>query len=200
VHAKLPRGFALASPVTCAATYLHLLAGNLTLPQTVASTLRDKYGDKMSRLAQRDDVALATMEDVLGYACPKFVAVSHAVTDDATGQAMFKQQLSVFLHEMKQQLNVASLRAYLKLYTSISTAKLQKFLPDEPIAQQLQCVKHKTRTAKGGLVGDVGFGVSGDEVKVVLANTRDTSHYGEFFVNHITMLEELVHDVAQDEE
>lgn len=66
-----------------------LLAVSLSLcPQVklveenVNSQLREKYGEKMSRMQRWDDESLSHFDELFSYACPKFITPSAPKYDE----------------------------------------------------------------------------------------------------------------------
>jgi len=121
-----------------------LLALSLSLcPQTklvdesVNSQLRDKYGEKMMRMLRSDDEAFGIYDELFSYACPKFITPSAPPTFEEPlvnyNQDAYRLQLKMFLYEVKQQQLLSGVRTFLKVYSSISLAKLANYMEvDEP--------------------------------------------------------------------
>ncbi|XP_010445193.1 PREDICTED: eukaryotic translation initiation factor 3 subunit L-like [Camelina sativa] len=115
-----------------------LLAVCLSLyPQTklvddfVNSQLREKYGEKMMRMQRYDDEAFGIYDELFSYACPKFITPSAPSFDEPLvnyNQDAYKLQLKMFLYEVMQQQLLSEVRTFLKVYSSISLAKLAKYM------------------------------------------------------------------------
>ncbi|UYV80963.1 EIF3L [Cordylochernes scorpioides] len=123
----------------------HLLAICLSLyPQRIDESvllqLRDKMGDKMLRMQQRN---MDEFVSCFTFACPKFLSpvypcsgqdgehpdpkMATARLESVLLQGPFNQQLKVFKDEVAQQLALPTIRSYLKLYTTMPIAKLETF-------------------------------------------------------------------------
>lgn len=96
---------------------------------------------------------MADITELFTHSCPKFVSAAPASDDSAAHSpewAPYTLQLKLFTAEVAQQVKESQLptiRSYLKLYTTISTAKLASFLevPEPTLRTYLLCFKHKTR-------------------------------------------------------
>lgn len=132
---------------------------NESIEETIMNELKDKYGDQIIRM-QRGD--LASYQAVFQSCSPKFItsAVPKYDTDasDATdkdGAAVtaspsdeqYALQVKLFQNEIKQRTNIHDIYSYLKLFTTISTAKLAQFLncDEDTVHSYLLKLKHKTR-------------------------------------------------------
>src|SRR5690606_39101069 len=89
--------------------------------------LRDKHSDHLSRLRKGDTAAF---EELFASACPKFVLPVNPPLDSTANLHLepLKFQQASFLKEVRQQARIPNIRSYLKLYSSIDTAKLASFL------------------------------------------------------------------------
>jgi translation initiation factor 3 subunit L len=177
------------------------------IDENVHTALREKYTEKMYRMQKSDD-AEACFEELFITSCPKFVNVTVPDYDDPTAvPEAYRHQLKVFLAEVKQQMLLPTIRSYLKLYTTISIAKLAQFLEMEPdvLKTHLLCLKHKSRqvTCSGGdpLAGrainasETDFYLDNDMVTV--SDTKVARRYGEYFIRHITKFEEIIKDLER---
>ncbi|VEL32319.1 unnamed protein product [Protopolystoma xenopodis] len=105
------------------------------LDQAIDQILKDKFAETLAKLQRMDlDEFVSSFE--LG--CPKFISPetpsyvpSSGITSDAQHPLSLephRQQVELFKAEIAQQLNMPRLRSYLKLYTTLPTAKLSSFL------------------------------------------------------------------------
>ncbi|KFM78528.1 Eukaryotic translation initiation factor 3 subunit L, partial [Stegodyphus mimosarum] len=175
------------------------------IDESVLSTLKENYGDKLLRM-QRGD--LAEFEACFSFACPKFVSPvppnleNTSIENPANShKEPFVAQLKVFMDEIKQQLMLPTIRSYLKLYTTMPIAKLSTFLDmKEGVVNYLLCFKHKMKNMvwiKGtsGLEGEfqsgseVDFYIDKDMIHI--ADTKVASRYGDFFIRQIHKFDEL---------
>jgi len=126
-----------------------LLALCLALhPQHVDESLmvivRDKAGERLARMRVGE---IAAYEDTFGYTSPKFISPAPPVWDAGgdMSAAALSQQSSIFLRDVRQQLQLPELRSYLKLYTTIGLDKLARFMnaDESALRAHLLGLKHK---------------------------------------------------------
>jgi translation initiation factor 3 subunit L len=180
---------------------------------TISTLLRDKYADKMQRMS-RGAGEKGTYDEVFTYACPKFVlpaspaAPSYEQLTDFNRDA-YQQQLTVFMREVDEQLQMPTIRSYLKLYQSIGMEKLARFRDMElnSFRLQLLALKHKTyqcKTArdhtpltegKREAASDVHFFVANDMVHI--DESRAEQRFGDYFITHVHKFEEVITDVGK---
>ncbi|RWS10460.1 eukaryotic translation initiation factor 3 subunit L-like isoform X1 [Dinothrombium tinctorium] len=173
--------------------------------ESVSSVLHEKYGDSMNKMQRLD---IAEFENAFRYACPKFlspVAVIFENDQNLAGRLdPWKQQLQVFMDEVHQQKNIIEIRSFLKLYTTISVAKLADFMKmdEKTLKVHLLAYKHKMQNmvwteekGKSGLEGeflsgsDVDFYI--DKNMIHVADTKVARRYGDYFLRQIHKFEEL---------
>lgn len=73
--------------------------------------------------ARRDQEAI---DELFQYGCPKFVspvAPDYDVPDPEEQHAPYRMQLKMFRREVQQQSMLATIRSYLKLYSSLSIVR-----------------------------------------------------------------------------
>jgi translation initiation factor 3 subunit L len=194
----------------------YLLAMTLSLcPQrhgideVVVTSLRDRLGDKMARLAQGEIEAYSEM---FKYACPKFISMSTSFSSDTSTPTSVMEALelqrNVFLNEVKQQVVLPTIRSYLSLYSTITVGKLATFMetdnhniPENMFRMYLLRLKHKTRQLvwTGGRpsegerlsVSDIAFYIDKDMVyvqnSVNVASQQQRSH-AQYFIDQIRYL------------
>ncbi|KAL1212675.1 hypothetical protein V5N11_021234 [Cardamine amara subsp. amara] len=186
-----------------------LLAVSLSLcPQTklvdesVNTQLREKYGDKMMRMQRYDDEAFGIYDELFSYACPKFITPSAPSFEEPLvnyNQDAYRLQLKMFLYEVKQQQLLSGVRTFLKVYSSISLAKLANYMEvDEPTLRTiLLTYKHKTHSldSEGRIISnaDIDFYIKNDMIYVV--ESKPAKHYGDFFLRQIAKLEGVINDM-----
>uniref|UniRef100_A0A7S0N753 Eukaryotic translation initiation factor 3 subunit L n=1 Tax=Cryptomonas curvata TaxID=233186 RepID=A0A7S0N753_9CRYP len=180
-----------------------------SVEDSVLQYLQDKYADQLARLSKGEE---AMFEEFFAYAAPK--AVYPAIPDYAdaprdVAQTLVQQQ-AVLLAEVRQQQRLPLIRSYLKLYTTISTAKLASFAQlDEPtLRAHLMCLKHKTH----GLV-KIGSAVQGPPLAgqaasssnvdfvlekgvVHVADNRAPPTFALYFIKHIHKLQAQVNELT----
>jgi len=178
------------------------------LDESVSQALREKYTDKMAKMATGD---MQLYDELFSYACPKFITPCPPSFEDPTvnyNQEAFRLQLKCFLTEVKQQTILPTLRSFLKLYTTTSISKLASFLElDEyTLRATLLTLKQRARqptTAPGRKVldfewvsaVDIDFYIDGDMIHVV--DNKVQRQYGDYFASHILKCERLAHDLGK---
>lgn len=194
----------------------HLLAICLVLhPQcideSIQQVLREKnYNDNMYKMQCGD---LEVFKYFFVFACPKFVSPCPPleVTDDYVKEPL-EHQTQVFLEEVKQQLELPTIRSYLKLYTTLPLSKLASFMDKNErngerdhdravskLSTQLLCFKHKMNnvvcTKGSGLEGKFQSGSELDfyidNNMIHIADTKVSHRYGDFFIRKILKFEDL---------
>ena len=111
----------------------------------VMEVIQSKLGDKFRRL-NNGDVQL--FEEMFENSCPKFISPSVAEHGAAGGASeAWKAQVTIFMTEIQQQVDLFKLRSYLKLYSSIELEKMASFndISQEELIEQLVASKHKSR-------------------------------------------------------
>jgi len=168
-------------------------------------TLREKFADRMSRM-QSNNVDLSAYEELFSFACPKFVSPSPPNYDDPPAtynpQEAYRLQLRLFLNEVQQQKQLPTIRAFLKLYTTIGIPKLAALLETDEATfrEHLQCLKHKTHllswssgeplSGQRASSSDIDFYVDADMAHV--ADFSTTRKHSEYFIKQINKLEEII--------
>lgn len=138
------------------------------IDESISSVLQEKYGDSSSKM-QRGEIE--EFETAFRFACPKFLSpVAHIFEAEQgpAGQARqepWRQQLQVFIDEVKEQIPILVIRSYLKLYTTMPIQKLATFLEmdESALRMQLLAYKHKMQnvvwtTGNSGLEGEFQSG------------------------------------------
>ncbi|XP_073308744.1 uncharacterized protein [Primulina huaijiensis] len=170
--------------------------------ETVNTQLREKYGEKMSRMQRFDDEGFALYDELFSYACPKFITPSAPSYEDPLvnyNQDAYRLQLKLFLYEVKQQHLLSGVRTFLKIYSTISLGKLATYMDiDEPTLRTILITyKHKTHSVDSdGKVlsnADVDFYIDDDTVHVV--EFKPAKRYGDYFMRQIVKLEGLMNDI-----
>lgn len=114
----------------------------------------------------------------------------------------------MFMEEVDQQVQLPTIRSYLKLYTTLPLEKLASFMDQKKnderqmanLLVQLLCFKHKMKNVvwtKGGS-GLEGKFQSGSELDfyidsdmIHIADTMVSHRYGDFFIRKINKFDEL---------
>lgn len=175
----------------------------MRIDESVHSHLREKYQDKMNKM-QRGD--MSEFEASFAFACPKFlspVPPNYELDNTAKSKEPFALQMNVFKDEVSQQIQVPTIRSYLKLYTTLPIAKLAAFMDmsEDELCTQLMCFKHKMKNlvwTKGtsGLDGEfqsaseVDFYIDKDMIHI--ADTKVARRYGDFFIRQFHKFDEIM--------
>ena len=198
----------------------HLLAICLVLhPQcideSIQQVLREKnYNDNMYKMQCGD---LEVFRNFFMFACPKFVSPCPPAFEAQGGDDFVKEalehQAQIFMDEVKQQLELPTIRSYLKLYTTLPLTKLASFMYKNDsngerdhersvskLSTQLLCFKHKMNNVvwTKGTSGLEGKFQSGSELDfyidrdmIHIADTKVSHRYGDFFIRKILKFEDL---------
>eukprot|EP00761_Pharyngomonas_kirbyi_P013655 gb/GECH01013684.1/.p1 GENE.gb/GECH01013684.1/~~gb/GECH01013684.1/.p1 ORF type:complete len:495 (+),score=95.01 gb/GECH01013684.1/:1-1485(+) len=179
------------------------------LDESVLSNLKDKFRERYAKMQRQDE---NTYEEVFSFSCPKFI-IAHVPTYDGSNelgsQEPLNQQRSIFMEEVQQQLKVATLRSFLKLYSSISLKKLAGLMgsTSEETRQLLMLLKHKshqlTTESLGSLSGnwtsssEVAFYLEDDVVHLTNVQ-RYEKNYAHYFLRQISRLEFGISELKQN--
>lgn len=194
----------------------HLLAICLVLhPQcideSIQQVLREKnYNDNMYKMQCGD---MEVFKYFFVFACPKFVSPCPPLdSQDDYVKEPLEHQTQVFMDEVKQQLELPTIRSYLKLYTTLPLSKLASFMDKNErngdrdhdravskLSTQLLCFKHKMNnvvcTKGSGLEGKFQSGSELDfyidNNMIHIADTKVSHRYGDFFIRKILKFEDL---------
>lgn len=175
------------------------------IDEQVVQHIKDKHSlyEKQQRLNSGDE---ATFEDVFTYSCPKFVSPSMPTEAVETFQPNEPQQrqLKGFLAEVQRQSRFQDIRAYMRLYKTMSVEKLAKFLDMEeaPLLSMLLCYQSKTRQLVRGehqapLDGtrvncsDLQFSIDGNMMHME-EDVPKPNLYADTFLKHIVKLQEQI--------
>lgn len=180
----------------------------MRIDESVHSHLREKYADKQLRMQKGD---LQEFEQCFSFACPKFlspVPPNYDLMVENFHKEPYKLQLRVFLEEVGQQIQIPTIRSYLKLYTTLPVSKLAIFMDEseERLMTQLMCFKHKMKNlvwTKGTSclegefqsASEVDFYV--DRNMIHVADTKVARRYGDFFIRQIHKFEEITRNLQQ---
>ncbi|KAJ3694538.1 hypothetical protein LUZ60_010018 [Juncus effusus] len=178
---------------------LSLCPQHKLLDENVASQLKEKYSDKMGKMGRYDEEGYGVYDELFSYACPKFIQPSPPVLDEPLtnyNQDAYRLQLKLFLYEVKQQQLLSGVRSFLKIYSTITIAKLAQFLEvdESTLRSILMTYKHKMHSVDtdGKIVSnaDVDFYIDDDIVHVVEA--KPVKRHGDYFLRQILKLEEMI--------
>ena len=185
----------------------------------VNAVIREKHADKILRMQRHDE---ACFEELFAYACPKFVTAipppmpAEVGMPGSTGlnssQDAFRFQMKLFMTEIRQSIQIPTLRSFLSLYTTMGLKKLASFLEipnEEDLSTLLLCYKHKTFNKKwtpdSELIegefrvnSDTDFKVvaEGADAMLHITECKPGRRHGDFFVRQINKFEEIIEGVA----
>jgi translation initiation factor 3 subunit L len=94
------------------------------LDEAVATSLRDKYGEKMRAMASGSE---ATYEELFAYACPKFASAAPPDWADPganTNAAAYRAQLAAFMAVVQERRHLPAIKQFLNLYSVSHTPKI----------------------------------------------------------------------------
>lgn len=169
--------------------------------ESMMSMVREKAGERLSRMRQGE---IQAFEDLFVHASPKFISPAPPDYEAATDTNMEapRLQAKLFMEEVKSQLILPEVRSYLKLYTTIEIGKLAALMDvdERTFRSHLHALKHKSWTLTGSFSvapldgtfstsSDVGFYIEGDVVHI--SDTKQSSRYGEYFIENIKKLDDL---------
>jgi translation initiation factor 3 subunit L len=171
------------------------------LDESINKEIRDRFPEKHARLQRGEETCF---EEQFIYACPKFVSAALPENDDGTFKynEAHQRQLHLFLQDVRQQHLLPRISSYMKLYTSLQTAKLAQLcdMDEEGLRDQLMCVMNKTRQQvrqKGRpldgereLCSEVEFYLDGDMVHINAQKT-ELAH-SDIFIEQIQKFQDLI--------
>lgn len=184
------------------------------IDESINAALQQKLGDSMAKM-QRGEVA--EFENLFTYGCPKFLSPIATIYEiDTLASSGFKdkfeiskQQLNVFMEEIRQQLPILNIRNYLKLYTTMPISKLASFLDIEEKELKLLLLAYKQKmnnlicadsSGKPGLSGkfvsssDIDFYI--DQGMIHVADTKVERKFGDYFIRQINSFEDMFQFVS----
>ena len=177
---------------------------------SVLRTIREKHGSVLSKMdlvdtktsssSNSNNDAATTQGYMELFQCPKFITVSE-------DNNMYAVQMKQFANQMAPQVHCRKLRSFLKLYTSIATAKLAAFhdMPESDFLALLVAYKHRmlqweaptAEALPGGPAVqksalDIHYYVVGDNVRVDEATKQ--RRFEKYFAQQIAQNTELLAD------
>ncbi|TPX77480.1 hypothetical protein CcCBS67573_g01269 [Chytriomyces confervae] len=199
--------------------------------ENVHTILREKYAEHLNKMQKEyvllhslcrsnddmssylslhsGDESIPVFEELFLFACPKFISPAgssssstETTTTGASLPAQTLQQLKPFLTEVRQHHLIATIRSYLKLYTSLKVDKLASFVgkTSEELRTELLVYKHKTRQRRweAGSVfegeyaspWDLDFYIKQD--MIFISESKVERRIGEWFVRQISKFEDTI--------
>lgn len=173
------------------------------LEDNIQATLKEKFGDEMTRLHNGDMQKI--LEDLFCFGAPKFVSPSNPM----------EFHFNNFYEAAKMQLRICNLRGYLVLYKSISLDKLSKFVhqPLEDVKKLLVLFKRQILSTfnidaieysqidedlllsqKYSHYINVGFDFYMKDMIIYIVENRAPKRYHDYFTRHVQKLNALLHE------
>eukprot|EP01134_Creolimax_fragrantissima_P006716 CFRG6716T1 len=165
--------------------------------------LKEKFGDKMQRI-QRGEESTEGFKELFTFCSPKFVSpVGPPADGNVQDYALAAQakQIKLFLADVAQQVDVPTIRSYLKLYTTMPISKLATFIQtdEETFRTYLFLYKHKLSSVcwtDGSALN--GERTSGSEVDFYLdndmihiADTKVERRFGQYYLRQVSKLADI---------
>jgi len=176
--------------------------------ESIRAKIKEKFGSDYSRMQEWDQTAF---EETFSSCCPKFISIN------GDPQLALRHQLQLFMIEVHQQRLIPTIRSYLKLYSSISIAKLAQFVAEkfpkdirddpaqleETCRMMLLCAKHKTNSLSwtegspisGSLTSETEFYIKDEILHVV--DSRPPRKFEDYYIQTRKKLEEAVRKTTQ---
>ncbi|KAI8377870.1 RNA polymerase I-associated factor PAF67-domain-containing protein [Radiomyces spectabilis] len=171
------------------------------LDENIHSQLREKHGEQLFKMQKGED-NLAIFEELFQYACPKFISAVGINPNNANGVDPHQNMIKIFMNDIQTQINLPTLRSFMKLYTTMGIDKLAKFLEmdADELKMQLLVFKQKSRQYKwveGELLdgvymptSDLDFCLKQDVVHI--AESKVGRRYADWFLRNINRCEDIV--------
>ncbi|GAA98241.1 uncharacterized protein L969DRAFT_93152 [Mixia osmundae IAM 14324] len=176
------------------------------LEERIRSDVHDKYGEQSARMLRGGSESLEVFEELWLRGSPKYLSPVAPPYEDMSRMPDYvnsiaatdptQHHLSLFLADVKALLVVPDLRSFLKLYTSLGTAKLANLTgkTEDEVLSELAVTKGAFKTLKwhdgigeGGLLdgeeevaGDIGFGI--DDSVVTIVESKKARAYADYFL------------------
>lgn len=149
----------------------------------IAQSLQEKYADQIARLTKGEE---SMFEEFFGYAGVKSIYPGVPNYHDMPTkeiQQTLGQHWMVLQMELRQQQKLPLIRSYLKLYKTISTAKLASFagLPETTLRAHIMCLKHKSLT-------NANIDCYVEKGLLNIEDTRVAPSFAPYFIKHLAKL------------
>jgi translation initiation factor 3 subunit L len=176
----------------------------------VMELVQSKLGDKFRRL-NNGEVDL--FEEMFEASCPKYISPSVGENGSvASAQEAWNAQVSIFVTEIRQQVNLCKLRSYLRLYSAIELEKMAGFndITTDELIEKLLASKHKSREVIHGTcssdvnpssspqsvsVADVNYYIENGNLVIVEDRKNNRITTEKFFVAGIRKNAEITTDI-----
>ena len=171
------------------------------IDEGISTAMKERYGEQYSKMVRGGEEALPAFVEMYNHGSPRFISPNAppyelesdaALSEHAALPDMSSHQQSIFVEAIKPRLVVPNLRSFLRLYTTLGTDKLAKFLGvDEQRCLELltiaQASTRSTTWVEGSLLGGADVNVSDvnfvvEDGLVTVNETKPTRRYAEFFL------------------
>lgn len=175
--------------------------------ESIASAMRDKYGEQYGKMVRGGEPSLAAYEELFTYASPKYLSLSSPPYDQpdllpkytpasSPSENPSAHHLSLFLADIKSQLAAPTLRSFLRLYTTLGADKLAGLMgqDEEEVVESLMVLKGAMKSVRrtegeGGLLE--GREVLLGDLDFALDNVRVLPHFCDVVIEPVADAEEL---------
>ncbi|KAG5178745.1 eukaryotic translation initiation factor 3 subunit L eukaryotic translation initiation factor eIF3 s [Tribonema minus] len=196
----------------CLLAIASFLAPGPAADETILQTAQDSHRDRLLRMADGGDNAENAVRDLFQMGCPKFIVASvpdYSVVQNTSG-ACIQQQVQLFCHEMSQQLAFPKVRSYLKLYATISIAKMARFngMSEADYLATLVSMKHKLTQLEWGMNSETSpltgklalaleFNYFVEDDTIVIDEQAQEKRYEKYFIAQISKCNDIVSQVSR---
>ncbi|KAG7395976.1 Eukaryotic translation initiation factor 3 subunit L [Phytophthora boehmeriae] len=158
----------------------------------IHSLIREKYGDKQSKLQKGD---ISALSELFSFSAPKFILPAVAVDGEAAVNKSLEasqRQQKAFNDMVSRQQHIPAVRSYVKLYRSIDLEKLAAFRGVDVELARAELMSLKVHGSR--LQTDVHFYLNNN--LVLIDEETSNQRTGEFFINHIHKFARIVDECA----
>lgn len=158
----------------------------------IHSLIREKYGDKQSKLLKGD---ISALTELFGFSCPKFILPAVAVEGEVPVNRSIEasqRQHKAFSDLVTRQHHIPAVRSYIKLYRSIDLEKLAAFRGVDVELARAELMALKVSGSRLKL--DVHFFLNNN--LVLIDEEASSQRTGEFFISHIHKFARIVDECA----
>ncbi|PPQ75053.1 hypothetical protein CVT26_012055 [Gymnopilus dilepis] len=199
------------------------------MDDNIANIAKERYGEQYAKMSRGGPEALPAFEELFTYACPKFITANPPPYEDPAAISALleaandpespaqpspqtdstRRHLDLFLADVAAQLQVPTLRSFLKLYTSLGAKKLANFLDadEEELVQEMMVLKQASRSIsrvagsegtsllEGQVVttSDLSFVI--DENMVHIAESTVGRRYAGWFIKNTERAQKILDDL-----
>eukprot|EP01101_Sappina_pedata_P010266 TRINITY_DN6423_c0_g1_i1.p1 TRINITY_DN6423_c0_g1~~TRINITY_DN6423_c0_g1_i1.p1 ORF type:complete len:583 (-),score=303.57 TRINITY_DN6423_c0_g1_i1:115-1863(-) len=173
---------------------------SIRIHDVVLHKMREKFADRLPRLQKGDE---SCFKDLFVLSAPRIITPTLPTEGSTQEKTKAAQQMDEFLEEVREQTMISNLRSFLKLYSTLSLAKLVKFLEvdEETARKNLENAKKRARSvvwSQGPLssgtleltTGDIDFEIEKDMISVT--SHKPVRRVGDYFSRNTIKFEEIL--------